>query len=225
MVKRHLKTLTVPVTWPIKRKGKKFVLRPNPGKLFSQSIPLSLIFKDILKYCKTSNEVKTILKDKEVLVDGKRRKDPKYLVGLMDVLSLPLLNESFRITLNKNNKIELVAIQPEEANQKICKINGKTILKKGKVQLNLSDGRNILVKEDKYSIGDSILIKLPTQEILDEYKLEKGHYALLTEGTHVGYQGVIETISKGLIQIKAKEGVFETPKQSVFVIGKSHKNA
>ena len=75
MVKKHLKTLTVPVSWPIKRKGQTFVMRPLPGKAYSLGLPLSIIFKDILKYCKTSNEVKTILRDKEILVDGKRIKD------------------------------------------------------------------------------------------------------------------------------------------------------
>jgi len=56
-------------------------------------------------------------------------------------------------SLNKNKKLQLLKIEPEESNKKICKVIGKKVLKNKKVQLNLFDGRNILVKEDKFSVG------------------------------------------------------------------------
>lgn len=220
MTKKHLKTLTMPKSWPVKRKGRKFVLRPNPGKQFSMSIPLSLIFKDMLGYCKTSNEVKTILRDKEILVDGTRRKEPKYLVGFMDVLSVPLTKENYRMILSKTKKLELIKIDEKESALKVCKIIGKTILKNKKIQLNLSDSRNMIVKDDKYSVGDSVLIKLPSQEMADFFKFEKGSYAVLVEGGHAGESGLIEEIMKDSVKIKTKEGSFETTKKSVYVTGK-----
>ena len=221
MVKKHLKTLTVPTTWPIKRKEKKFIIRPLSGKKFSMAMPLSLIFIDMLKYCKTAKEVKTILRDKEIFVDGKRKKNQKDSLGVMDVLSIPLSKENYRMLINKYGKMCLISISDEESKEKVCKIIGKKVLKKGKTQLNLFDGRNILVKEDKYNIGDSVLIKLPIQEIKDSFKLEKGNYGYLTGGSHIGDHGSIESISKGMVTIKNKEGVFETPKEYVFVIGKT----
>src|SRR5512133_1462699 len=146
MAKKHLKTLTAPVSWPIKRKGQTFVIRPLPGKSFNMSMPLSLILKDMLGYCKTSKEVRALLRDKEILVDGKRRKEEKFLVGIMDILSIPITKDYFRMQINKNRKLELVKIDASETGSKIMKIVGKTSLKNGKMQLNLFDGRNIIVK-------------------------------------------------------------------------------
>ena len=138
----HLKTLTAPVTWTVKRKGQTFVVRPKPGKLFTMSMPIALIFKNLLKYCKTTKEVKAILRDKEIFVDEVRRKNPKYLIGFMDTLSIPFSDEFYRMLINSNKKLVLIKIPKEEATFKLCKITGKTLLKKGQVQLNLYDGRN-----------------------------------------------------------------------------------
>ncbi|MBN2368543.1 30S ribosomal protein S4e [Candidatus Woesearchaeota archaeon] len=223
MVKKHLKTLTVPNSWPVKRKESKFTVRPKPGKSFELSIPVVLIFKNMLKYCKTTKELKGILRDKEVFIDGKRCKNPRALVGLMDVLSIPLTEEYYRLVLTKSKRLDLVKISKEEAGFKISKIIGKTILKKGIIQLNLSDSRNIRIKSGKHSVGDSVMIKLPSQDIKESFSLEKGRYAFLIKGSHAGEHGSIEKLSEGadsLITIKTSEGTFDTPRDSVFVIGK-----
>ncbi len=224
MVKRHLKTLTVPKTWPIKRKGQKFVVRPTPSKKYMTSIPLSLVFKTMLKSCKTMKEVKNILQDKEVFLNGRRQKNPRSLLGLMDVLSVPESKEYYRLIINKNKKLQIIKISDKEAQFKLCKVIGKTFLKKGVVQLNLSDGRNINVKKDKFVVGDSLLIELPKQKIKEHYKFEKGSYAYLVKGKHIGAQGTVQDIlSEGaqtMVSIKTSKGVFKTPKDAVFIIGK-----
>ncbi len=220
MVKGHMKTLTAPVSWPIKRKGQKFVVRPKPGKAFSVSMPLALVFKNILKYCKTMKEVKAILQDKEVYVEGKRRKNPKYLLGLMDTLSIPFAKEHYRMLINQSKKLCLVPVPEAETKFKICKITSKTVLKKSKMQLNFFDGKNIIVKEDKYKVGDSVTISLPDNKVKKSLKLEKGNYAFLTRGSHVGEHGLIEEVKLDIVKIKTKESVFETPKEFIYVIGK-----
>ena len=101
MSKRHMKRQTAPKTWPIERKGTKFVTRPTPGKNFRLSVPISIIFKKLLKYCKTTKEVKRILQDKEVIIDGKRRKDHRYPVGIMEVITIPITKENFRLIFKK----------------------------------------------------------------------------------------------------------------------------
>jgi len=226
MAKKHLKTLTVPRTWPVKRKSSKFTVRPRPGKPFETSIPLALIFKNLLKYCKTMKEVKTILQDKEIIVDGKRRKNPRYPVGFMDVLSIPVSKEHFKLIINKSKKLDLEKITEAESKQKTCKITGKTILKKGKVQLNLYDGRSLIVKKDSYNVGDSILVELPSQKLKEHYKLEKGSNVFLTGGKHTGIHGVVEKVieDKPFVVVKTKELTFETLKEFVFVTGQ-HKIA
>jgi small subunit ribosomal protein S4e len=223
MVKKHLKTLTVPKTWPIKRKGQKFVIRPNPGKSFTYSMPIALIFKNNLKYCKTTKEAKAILLDKEILVDGKRRLDTKYLIGLMDVLSFPIAKEYYRILINTQKKLQLIPIEKKESSLKVVKITGKKVLNKGKIQLNLFDGRNILVKKDNYAVGDSVLIELPGQEIKEHFKLGKGNYAFLISGKHTGEHGKIMDVSEGKegsVTIKTTKHEFKTSKDSIYLVGK-----
>ncbi len=216
----HLKTLTAPVTWPVKRKGQKFIIRPNPGKPFEMSLPLSLVFRSLLKYCKTKKEVVAILRDKEIIVDGKRRKDPKYPMGFMDALSIPITNEHYRMLINKNKKLCLVKIPKEESLFKISRINKKTMLKKAVVQLNLFDGRNIIVKKDTYKVGDSLKITYDNK-ISDVFRMEKGSYAFLIKGKHVGEHGIIHEVFHDKAIIKSGESLFEAKKDLIYVIGKA----
>lgn len=220
-MKKHLKTITVPKSWKIKRKGNKFIIRPLPSKKFMFSVPLSFVFKEILKYCKTTNEVKSILKDNEILIDGRRKKELKDLIGFMDVLSIPVNNEYYRLLLNRHKKLFLMPIDKSESDLKISKIIGKMTIKKGITQLNLFDSRNILINEDKYNVGDSLLIKVPTQEIINFFTLEKGTYVFVISGKHAGEHGTIVNINEDQVTIKTKETEFITPKNSLYIIGKN----
>jgi len=223
MAKRHLKTLTVPNSWPIKRKGQKFIVRPNPGKTFELSMPLALVFKNLLKACKTSKEVKQVLGSTNVLVDGVRRKNPKYLVGVMDVLTLEATGETYRMLLSNTKKLMLQKIDSKEAQIKIAKVVDKTKLKSGKTQLNLLEGRNVLVEKDEYVVGDSVVVDLKEKKITQHMKLEKGTLVYLMGGNHTGEVGTIDSLEPGknsLVKIKSKKGSYETPKKFIIVVGK-----
>jgi len=157
---KHLKRYFAPKAWKIKRKGIKFVTKPSPGPhKINVALPLNIILRDILDYANSNREVKYILEKKHVEVDGIRRKDHRFPIGLLDVLSLKDINEHFRVILDKRGKIDLIKIGQEEKELKLCKIVGKKTIK-GKIQLNLYDGKNILVKENDYKIGDVILMVL-----------------------------------------------------------------
>jgi len=220
MGKKHLKRLVAPRTWKIERKTTKFITRSNPGAhSFELGMPLNLIFKDLLNYCKTSKEVRSILQDKEILVDGRRRKEPKFVIGFMDVLSIPVTKEDFRVMFDKKGKLTLIKIKKNEADLKISKIIGKKTLGENKTQLNLSDGRNILVKEDKSRVSDSLLIKIPEQEIKDTIKLEKGAIVVLVGGKHIGLNGEVEEIKDNVITVKIGDERIRTKKDYAFAVG------
>lgn len=221
MAKKHMKTLTVPVSWPVKRKATKFTIRPNPGKSFEISVPIAIIFKNMLKYAKTTKEVKRILMDKEILVDNKRIKEYKTTVGFMDTLSIPVAKEHYRILIKKTRKLFLVPISEKEVSVKVCKVIGKSVLKKGKVQVNLFDGRNIIVKEDKIKITDSVVLSVPDQKVEKILSFEKGAYVFMISGGHIGEHGIVEEINKNAVKIKTENDSFETTKDSIFVMGKS----
>src|SRR3990167_5629856 len=122
-MKKHLKRLAAPKSWPIKRKGEKFITRPLAGSHeFGLATSLTIMLKDVLGIAKNNREVKHILNNKEILVDGKRRKEPRFLVGLMDVLSIPETKENFRILLDKKGRLRLAKISEDDAKIKLSKI-------------------------------------------------------------------------------------------------------
>ncbi len=219
-MKSHLKRLAIPKSWKIKRRGLIFIMRPNPG---AHSIKLSLslnsIIRDLLGIAKNSKEVKKILHDTEVLIDGIRRKEQKFPVGLMDVIEFKKINEYYRVVLEKG-KLRIMAIDKKESTIKPCRITGKSKVKK-KTQLNLYDGKNILVEKDEYKVGDTVVIGLPKQDIKENIKLEKGCSIYLIGGKHVGGIGKIEDIITNKITYKNEKGeMIETLKKYVFVVGK-----
>ncbi len=219
-MKRHLKTIATPRTWPIKRKGIKFTTRPKPGKhTLEKGMPLTTIITKVLKFAKTSREVKNIINTKEVLVDGRRVKEPRYIIGLMDNLSFPLINEHLRIIINKKGKLSLIKIENSEAKQKLCKITSKKLYK-NKIQLGLHDGRTILTDKKEYKVGDSIVIKVPEQEVLNHIPFEKGNFAYLISGKHIGEFGKISEINGNKIFVKTDDTEFETHKKCIFMAGK-----
>ena len=81
----------------------------------------------------------------------------------------------------------IMASSKKEAQTKVCRINGKNTIKGGKTQLNLHDGRNILVDDaTEYSTGDSLVLSLPSQEIKEHIRFAEGTKCYLTGGAHVG---------------------------------------
>ncbi|RMF55295.1 30S ribosomal protein S4e [Candidatus Woesearchaeota archaeon] len=222
MIKKHLKRLATPKNWPIKRKGSVFITRPNPGAhTLSLGVSLNTLFKEIIPKCKTRKEVMFLLNKKGVLVDGRRRKDPKYNVGLMDVVEIPSTKEYFRILLDEKGKLFALQIDKKDAELKPVRIKGKTVLKKGKIQLNTGGGRNILVEKDDYKVGESLILKIPEQKIVDHIKPEKGAILYFIDGTYAGHSGKLEKIDGNKIIFKNEKGeLFETKKGYEFLIGK-----
>src|SRR3989338_10319090 len=106
-MKAHLKSIAVPKTWKVKKKQSKYILRPNPGKKMMYSMPLGIVLK-LLGHAKTAKEVSLILNTKNVLVDGTRRKDQKYPIGLMDVVSISELKEDYQIVLDTRGKLQMI---------------------------------------------------------------------------------------------------------------------
>lgn len=223
MTKNHLKRLNKPNSWNLKKKGIRFVMRPKPGAhKLSEAVPISVLIRDILKKAKTVKEVKFILNTQEVLVDKRRVIEPKFLVGFMDVVEFVTTKESYRILITNKGLLIPVKIKSENAKFKLSKVIGKNIIKRGKVQINLSDGRNILVDKNKFKLGDTLKIEIPSQKIVDSYGIEVGNFVFLSAQKHVGSIGKIESIEDKKITIKLDSGdVVESLKKSIFVIGKA----
>ena len=222
---KHLKRYFSPKSWKIKRKGIVYITKPSPGPhKIEMALPLNVILRDMLKYATTNREVKFMLANKDITVDGIRRRNLKFPVGLFDVLALNDIGEHFRIILDKKGSIALIKISKDESSLKLCKIIGKSIMKgaKGKAQLNLYDGKNMLVEKDSYKVGDVVLIELSGKNfrIKDHIKLDKGCLVFLTGGKHIGEIGKIQDIAGSRIIYKTENGdAVETLKKYAFPVG------
>jgi len=219
----HLKRFSAPETWRIERKTKKWAIHPSPGPHPKErSLPLAIVIRDYLKLADNGREAKKIIAARKILVDGKARRDYKYPCGLMDVISIPDIDEHYRVLLDSKGRLRLVKIGEEEAKWKLSRIENKTIVRGGKLQLNLHDGRNIITEENDYKTGDVLKISLPEQEIMEKIPMKKGYMALIIGGSHAGEIAEIDEIvvTKSPMPNIVKLKGFSTIKPYVFPIGK-----
>jgi small subunit ribosomal protein S4e len=212
----RLKRLASPKWWPIERKIKKFTVPPRGPHKKNLSLPLQVLLRDTLKLAETGKEARTVIKKGEILIDGRKIKDPKFGVGIFDLIEIPSIKRFWRII--PKNGLSLIEIPENEKKLKICKIVDKKTLKGKRDQLNLNDGRNILTKE-KYSTQDSLLIELPEQKIVDHIKFEKGSIAMVLEGRNAGKVSKIKEIEKNRVWLE-DEKTYEVPKKLVIVVGR-----
>lgn len=218
----HLKRLAAPKTWHVNRKKIKFITKPEPGPHGLQNgIALGTLIKEILGYASTTKEAKKMMHTDEIKVDGKARKDFRFPVGIFDTLEFSKTGECFRVILNKNGKIGVIKISREESAAKPCKIIGKKMIK-GHLQLNLHDGKNIAVGKDNYKVGDTVILKLPGQEISKHIKMDKKAAIFLIGGKHIGEIGNVDDIIQNkIIYRDQKNNIIETSKEYSFVVGDS----
>lgn len=220
MPKKHLKRIAAPRTWNIERKRSKFITRPFPsGHSFEFGLPINVLLKEYLGHAETSADVKHIMLKKQVFLDGIQTKEPRRLVGLMDVLSLPDVKEHHRLVLNSRGKLVLVKA---DAQIKPCRIISKTAAKGNKIQIGLHDGSTFLTDKNDYKVGDTLVLKLPGRDVQSHLSLEKGALIYLTGGRHIAQTATVENISGKKITAKLDKDLIETLRKFAFVIGKDN---
>jgi small subunit ribosomal protein S4e len=212
----RLKRLASPNWWPIERKAKKFVFSPRGPYTKELSLPLIILVRDVLELTENRKEASKIIKRGEILVDGRKRKDPNFGLGLFNVIQIPSLKKTWRAI--PKDGLSFIEIPEGEAKLKICKIIDKKSLKGNKTQVNLNDGRNILTNE-KYSTYDSLLIEVPEQKIVDHLKFSENSTCMIFKGKNAGKIGKIKSIEKNRIMV-GNEKTIEVPKDFVIVVGK-----
>lgn len=234
--RRHLTRFAAPRFWPILVKERHWAVKPAPGPHpLERSFPLLVVVRDILGYASTSREARKVIAEGHIRVDGKVRRDYKFPVGLMDVVEIIDTEEFFRVVPVPVKVMTLVPIPRDEASFKLCRIENKTTVKGGHIQLNLHDGRNILVRvsdptnpeEDIYKTMGTVKISLPDQEVLDYIPLEEGATVIIIGGRNVGKVAKFVSVSEGMrryrkiVTLKDLSGnVFYTTLDKIMVIGR-----
>ncbi len=222
--KEHLKRVAAPRTWPITRKTSKWVAKPSPGPHSQEhGMPLVIVLRDLLHLADKAKEIKQILHEGKVLVDGKVRKDHRFPVGLFDVISIPDIKANYRVMVGQDNKFKLVPVT--DAGLKLLKIINKTVVKQGKIQLNFHDGTTMLAGND-YHTKDTLIMKVPEKSIDQHLKYEAGSLAMVIGGKHAGTIGkikeirIIKSTTPNRITISGPAGDFDTIEKYVVVVGK-----
>jgi small subunit ribosomal protein S4e len=231
-----LKRKPAPKIWPIHRKEAVWTVMPKPGPhSISLSLPLILIVRDMLKFAKTAKEAKNIISQGKMMVDGKVRRDERFLVGSMDVISIVDAEKSYRV-LPSGKGLVLHPIDSDEASFKLCRIENKHVVKGGHVHLDLHDGASYRIKvsnpqnpeEDTYQTLDVLKLSVPDRELLGHKKLSVGAPAIVIGGKNMGKYGKVVTIEKKpskkrrdlLVTIEDKNGdQFQTILDFVFILG------
>lgn len=222
--KRHLKTLAIPRSWPIERKNFVWTTKPKCGMHWLEySMPLVTIMR-MLGKAKNRREAVKIIKNGEIRIDEKVRKDPKFGIGFMDIISIPRTEEHLRVVFNEKGYITLLPTAEKEAGFKLCLIDNKKSAG-DKFQYLLHDGRNFLA-DGKYKVGDVLKISLPGQKVLEHFAFEEGNHAYIIEGKHIGKVGKIKDIRKGtmsrptMVSLEVENETIDIPARCCFVVGK-----
>jgi small subunit ribosomal protein S4e len=232
---KHLKTKPAPAFWPIHRKEDRWTVRPRPGPhAIQESLPLLVVLRDMLSLGKTRREVDILLSQGNVKVDGVVRKDDDFPIGLMDVIEIPVLNRVYRVLPIEGKGLGLHEVPKEERDYKLCKITGKSTIRRGHIQLNLTGGRNLTVKvvdpknpqEATYKTSDLLRVSVPRVEVLAHLPFEEGVLALISNGENAGEWGEVIRVSKpsyygtNVTIRNAEDREIETISEYIFPIGK-----
>jgi len=235
---RHQKRLAAPLSYPIARKPYKFTFHGEAGShgiKDTNAIPLGIVLREMLNFAKTKRDLKFILSKKQVYVDGRPVNSPRWLVGPNDVLSIPSIDVYYRsIPWVGRRKVKLVPIDKKDSTWKLCVIKNKRNLRGGDQQLNLDDGRNILIKKDDkqytmYNTKGTLKIELPSQKILDYYPFELNSPVLITRGTNTGLSGKLSYIEKrigknrsiAIVEASNDEKII-TAIENIIIVGKKN---
>jgi len=202
----NLKALASPKAMKIHRKEKVWVISPAPGPHPADlAVPLGIMIRDYLGLAENRKEIKFILNNNIVLVDGRRVKDDKYPIGLFDIVSIEKIDKTYLMLVD--NRARLI---PKEVkgkhDTKLCRLLNKTMIKGGKLQLNLYDGKNLLIEtkdSKKYQVGGTAVVKVPEMKIVEFIEPGVGKVAFVAKGRHAGKMGKIVEVTKAGLNLQS----------------------
>ena len=206
---KKLKRQMSPLFWKINRKDKRFVITVRPGSHpKNNSIPSAVLLRDTLNIVTTLREAKSSIYGGKVKVDGVIQKSLHHSIGLMDVIELENVDDIYRLVPKNGQILFPIKINENEKSKKLVRVKSKTSIKGGRTQLGFHDGRTVIT-DTNVNVGDTCLLQIPEQKILDVIKFEKNSQVIIIKGTNAGRVGTINEI---------KEGTFTLPKRISLLI-------
>jgi small subunit ribosomal protein S4e len=222
-----MKRLAAPSHWLLDKLSGTYAPRPSPGPhKLRDCMPLVVFLRNRLKYALNGREVKSILMQRLVKVDGKVRTDATFPAGFMDVIGIEKTGENFRLVYDIKGRFTVHRVSSEEAEYKLGKVKRVQLGKGGIPYLVTHDARTVRYPDPAIKVNDTVKIDLATGKITDSIRFDTGTIAMVTGGRNMGRVGVITHRERhdggfNIIHLKdAVENEFATREGNVFVIGK-----
>jgi small subunit ribosomal protein S4e len=225
--KKHLKRLNAPKHWMLAKMGGIWAPKPSAGPHKQrESLPLSIILRNRLKYALTRKESQMIVMQKLVKVDGKTRTDLNFPAGFMDVVQIEKSGDNFRLLYDTKGRFVLHNVAAAEAGFKLARVVNDGTSQKEIPYITTHDGRTIRYPDPLIKKHDVVKIDLATGKVVDFLKFEVGNLVMITKGRNTGRVGVIQDReshpgSFDIVHVKDASGaIFATRLNNAFVIGK-----
>lgn len=216
----------MPTSWQIKRKNITFIAKPNPGSYKLDYVSnIVVILRDVLGYAKTAKEVKFIVNDSDVLVNGKKINDIKAPCGMFDILEIKKTSEKFTIIFDTYGKIKLVPVTDSSL---YLKVSNKKMLSKGKFQLNFMNGFNTVVDEKTFNsvkVEDTVVFDIDKKKISKVIPLKENSFVYVFDGKFKGSFGKVQKfdiyngLTRDVAEIEVEGEPHSTAKDYCFAIG------
>jgi small subunit ribosomal protein S4e len=230
----HLKRYAAPDAWHVAKKEKTYVVKTAPGPHDAGAMPVAVWLRDHMGLARTMREARQVLNAGSVILNGKACKDPRRGIGVFDIVSIPSMGKHYRILKDRRGRYKSIEISPGDAKTRLAKIADKTVISRGRVQLNLLFGANIIA-DNSYRPKDSVVLSLEEGEgkkrfqILDHFPYAVGTMAMVIGGRHSGSVGRIVEIRKEagavpnrvILEDPATKARFDTIEEYVFMVGKA----
>ncbi|CAE7499784.1 rps4 [Symbiodinium sp. CCMP2592] len=160
---KHLKRMYAPKHWMLDKLRGRWAPKPSAGPhKLRECMPLIVMLRQRLKYALTYREVKMIVMQRLIKVDGKVRTDMFYPAGFMDMVQIEKTKENFRLLYNTKGRFVLHKVAKEEAQYKLCRVKRVTRGPKGVPYAQTHDGRTIRYPDPDIKSNDTIRLELET---------------------------------------------------------------
>ena len=224
------KRMTSPDAWQIARKESKYVVSPAHGQHDASALPIGIWIRDHMNFAQNTKEVKKILHDRNVVLNGNVVTDEHIDVDVFDIISFPKIDKHYMILVDEKGRHTEYEISSEVAKVQLVKVANKTTLVGGKTQINLTYGANF-IGDNTYKGRDSLVIGIVGDDrfvVQQHFPFAVGNMAVIIGGQHTMKTGKIieiqiqqSSLSNRVILEGADGEKFETIDDYVYMIGTS----
>ncbi len=180
---------------PIVRKGSKYVAMARSH--LREAVPVVIAIRDMLNLAKTAKEVREMIKQKKLKVNGRMVVELNESIQLFHILEA---DKAYQLSLSPAGRFIFVETK---AKDRLAKILGRSLISGGKIQIHLHDGTNIIGKKE-HAVQDSLYLDISNKPV-KHVAFGKGSKVFATAGKYIGQEGKIVSYEAGVCTVQFPE--------------------